>query len=77
MLTSHEEREERRQQREELKTLKTQLLTLKQRLNMRTQRIEDIKDTLKRTNMMTRQLKDGTIVPDPTVIEEVVREYEN
>ena len=26
---------------------------------------------------MTRQLKDGTIVPDTEVIEEVVKEFEN
>ena len=52
-------------------------MTIKQKLNMKTQRIEDIKETLKRTNMMTRVLKDGTIVPDPNVIDEVVKEYEN
>lgn len=40
-------------------------------------RIEEIKDNLKRTQLMTRQLKDGTIVPDSEVIEEVVKEFEN
>lgn len=49
LLTSQEERDERRVQREELKTLKTQLLTMKQKLTMKTVRIEEIKDTLKRT----------------------------
>lgn len=40
-------------------------------------KIEEIKDTLKKTQLMTKQLKDGTIVPDTEVIDEVVREYEN
>lgn len=44
---------------------------------MKTIRIEEIKDTLKRTQLMTRQLKDGTIVPDTEIIDEVVKEYEN
>ncbi|CDW78132.1 protein kinase domain containing protein [Stylonychia lemnae] len=77
MLTSNEEREERRAQREELKTLKTQLMTMKQKLTMKTVRIEEIKETLKRTQLMTRVLKDGTVVPDPEIIDEVVKEYEN
>ena len=77
MLTSQEERDERKNEREELRTLKTQLMTMKQQLTKKTIRIEEIKDTLKRTQFMTRQLKDGTIVPDTEVIDEAVKEYEN
>jgi len=44
---------------------------------MKTVRIEEIKETLKRTQLMTRVLKDGTVVPDPEIIDEVVKEYEN
>jgi hypothetical protein len=49
MLTSQEEREERKERREELKTLKTQMLTIREKLQMKTMRIEEIKDTLKRS----------------------------
>lgn len=51
-------------------------MTIKQKLTQKTIRIEEIKDTLKKTQLMTRQLKDGTIVPDTEVIDEVVKEYE-
>ena len=53
-MTSQEEREERKKEREELKTLRTQLLTIKQKLTQKTIRIEEIKDNLKRTQLMTR-----------------------
>ena len=49
MLTSTEEREERKAKREELKTLKTALHTIKEKLQMKTMRIEDIKETLKKS----------------------------
>jgi len=52
-------------------------MTMKQKLTMKTVRIEEIKETLKRTQLMTRVLKDGTVVPDPEIIDEVVKEYEN
>jgi len=49
ILTSQEEREEKKERREELRTLKTQLLTIKEKLQMKTMRIEEIKDTLKKS----------------------------
>ncbi len=78
MLTSQEEREEKKEKREEIKTLKTQLMTIKERLAMKTIRIDNIKETLKKSQllMQTRGIKEGTI-PFDHDIEEVVREYEN
>jgi len=65
MLTSQEEREERKERREELKTLKTQMLTIREKLQMKTMRIEEIKDTLKRSQLLTRVSgKEATVVPD-------------
>ena len=84
LLTSHEEREERRAQREELKLLKTQLMTIKERLAIKTVRIEEIKDTLKKSQLLTRgaigmiaNVKEATMVPEQDIIDEVVKEYEN
>jgi hypothetical protein len=86
MLTSHEEREERKARKEELRTLKTALLTIREKLQMKTIRIEDIKDTLKKSQMLTKSFKDGTIGGaagitgmdgGEIIIEEVVKEYEN
>lgn len=84
-LTSQEEREERREKREELRTLKTQMLTIREKLNMKTMRIEEIKDTLKRSQLLTRgsigAIKDitGGIagVAEEDVIDEVIKEFEN
>jgi len=44
-----EEKVEKKEKREELKTLKTQLMTIKERLAMKTMRIEEIKETLKKS----------------------------
>lgn len=82
LLTSQEEREERKERRHELLTLKTQMLTIKEKLQMKTMRIEEIKDTLKRSQLLTRgSVKDVTGGPgafqEGDVIDEVVKEYEN
>ena len=79
MLTSQEEREERKEKREELRTLKTQMLTIKEKLQMKTIRIEEIKDVLKKSQLFTHGFKDGIIYVAGTenVIDEVVKEYEN
>lgn len=78
MLTSQEERNEKREKREEIKTLKTQLLTIKEKLAMKTIRIDNIKDTLKRSQLLTQSkgIKEGTI-PFDHDIEDVMREFEN
>ena len=86
MLTSQEEREERKARKEELRTLKTALLTIREKLQMKTIRIEDIKDTLKKSQMLTKSFKEGSIGAaggitgmdrEEIIIEEVVKEYEN
>jgi hypothetical protein len=57
------------------------MLTIKERLQMKTMRIEEIKDTLKRSQMLTRASglgKEGaTAIQEQDVIDEVVKEYEN
>ena len=69
------------EKREELKTLKTQMLTIREKLQMKTMRIEEIKDTLKRSQLLTRGSimagKDVTGLQDQDVIDEVVKEYES
>ena len=60
--------------------IKTQMLTIREKLQMKTMRIEEIKDTLKKSQLLTRASfmgKEATMVPDQDVIDEVVREYEN
>ena len=73
-MTSTEEREERKFKREELKTLKTALNTIKEKLQMKTIRIEDIKETLKKSQLV---LTKGHGATAEDVIDEVVKEYEN
>lgn len=75
LLTSMEEREERKAKRDELKTLKTALNTIKEKLQMKTMRIEDIKETLKKSQLVLTK-GHGMTNPDE-VIDEVVKEYEN
>jgi DNA-binding cell septation regulator SpoVG len=61
------------------------MLTIREKLNMKTMRIEEIKDTLKRSQLLTRgsigAIKDitGGIagVAEEDVIDEVIKEYEN
>ena len=71
------EREERKEKKEELKMLKTQMVTIKERLVLKTMRIEEIKETLKKSQLMTKNLKEGgTLPPDQDFIDEV-KELEN
>lgn len=61
------------------------MLTIREKLNMKTMRIEEIKDTLKRSQLLTRgsigAIKDITGgmagVAEEDVIDEVIKEYEN
>ena len=57
------------------------MLTIREKLQMKTMRIEEIKDTLKRSQLLTRGSimagKDVTGLQDQDVIDEVVKEYES
>lgn len=47
--------------------IKTQMLTIREKLQMKTMRIEEIKDTLKKSQLLTRASgmgKEATMVPD-------------
>lgn len=49
---------------------------MKEKLAIKTIKIEEIKDTLKKTQLLSLTRKEGTLVPED-VIDEVVKEYEN
>ena len=57
------------------------MLTIREKIQMKTMRIEEIKDTLKRSQLLTRGSimagKDVTGLQDQDVIDEVVKEYES
>ena len=63
-LTSVELKQEKAKELEDLQTLKTKMLTAKDKLAIKTSRIEELKETIK---MMRTK---NTIVIDPNIIEE-------